>query len=143
LSFALLGFYGVRVGVVSWGPPTILTCPVKGLVSKWDYTLAHLMASGVRGGTLVVPMACVPTVETAVPHWFGRLTSTCWQWLGGKERCRAMAIVFKRGGLVVQTIRVAGGVVAYLGCKDRENFNGGGVHVVEWHGVGWSDGFLW
>jgi hypothetical protein len=54
-----------------------------------------------------------------------------------------MAVVLERGRLVVWTIRVAGGVVIYLGCGDRENFNGGGVHVVKGCRIGWSDGFLW
>ena len=53
-----------------------------------------------------------------------------------------MAVVFKGGGLVVRSTKVAGGVVAYLGCGDRENFNGGGVHV-GWCGAGWSDEFCW
>ena len=58
-----MGFYDVRVGVVSWGLPTILTCLIKGSVPKWDYALAHFIASGMRGGTLVVPMFYVSTVS--------------------------------------------------------------------------------
>ena len=138
-----MGFHGIGVGVVSWGLPTVLTCLVKGLVSQWDYALAYFMAFGVRGGTLVVPMANMPTVETAVLYSLGRLASSCWQWFGGKKWCRAMAVVLERGRLVVWTIRVAGGVVTYLGCGNRENFDGGGVHVVEWCGIGWSGEFWW
>jgi hypothetical protein len=143
LVFMFLGFHSVRVGVVSWGPPTILTCLVKGSMSEQDYTLACFMAFGVREGTLVVPVAYVSAVETAVLHQFGKLTPSCWQQLGGQEWCRAMVIIFKRGGLVVQAMRVSSCVVTYLGCGDRESFDGGGVHVVKWCRVGWSDGFLW
>jgi hypothetical protein len=53
-----------------------------------------------------------------------------------------VAIIFKGGGLVVQSMKVAGSVVTYLWYGDRENFDGGGVYVVKWYGVGWSGG-LW
>jgi hypothetical protein len=74
----LLVFHSVGVGVVSWGLPTVLTCLVKGSVPKWDYALAHLMASGVRGGTLVVPMAYMSAVKAVVSHQLGGLAPSCW-----------------------------------------------------------------
>jgi len=127
-------------GVVGWGPPAVLTCLVKGSVSQWDYALAHFIASGVRGGALVVPMANLPAVEAAVPYCLGGFTSSR-QWLGGEEWCGAVAVIFEGGGLVVRSARIASGVVAYLGCGNRENFNGGSVHVFEW--ICWSGEFWW
>ena len=143
MSFTFLVLNGTGVRVVSWGPPTVLACLVKGSVSEWYYALAHLMASGVRGGTLVVPMANMPAVKTAVLYHFGKLALSDWQRFDGEEWCRAVAVVFERGWLVMWAMKVASGVVVYLGCGNRENFNGGGVHIIEWCGVGWSDGFLW
>jgi hypothetical protein len=127
--------------VVGCGPPAVLACLVKGLVSQRDYALAHFIALGVRGGTLVVPMAHLPIVETAVSYSFGRFASSR-QWFGGEEWCGAVAVVFEGSGLVVRSTRVAGGVIAYLGCRDRENFDGGGVHV-ERCGAVWSGEFGW
>jgi hypothetical protein len=128
--------------VVSWGPPTILTCIVKGSVFEWNYALARFMASGVGGGTLVVPVANVPAIVAAVPYGFVQPASSCQQWFGGKKWCGAVAIIFERGRLVVQSMQVASSVVAYLGCGDRENFDGGGVHVKQC-GAGWSGEFWW
>ena len=86
-------------------------------------------------------MANLSAVETMVPYRLGGFASSG-QWFGGEEWCGAVAVVFEGGGLVVRSTRVASGVIAYLGCRDRENFDGGSVHV-EWCGAGWSGEFWW
>ena len=54
----------------------MFACLIKGLVSQGDYALAHFIASGVRGGTLVVPMADLPAVKAAVPSGVGGFASS-------------------------------------------------------------------